>query len=90
MRDEEALAAWLPVIGKALAYLCLAKACDDEPEKFDDVLKKFRFLQGIGLSLDDAAVAAGSSPASVRELLRRHRNKGRNRNGSPKRKARRR
>jgi hypothetical protein len=52
---------WLPVIGKALAYLCLSHAMEREQGKYDDVLAKVKFLQGLGLSRDDAAEAAGSS-----------------------------
>ena len=68
--------AWLPVIGKALAYLCLQEAARKEPDKFDTVLKRVKFLQALGLSRDDAAHAAGSSPASVRVL--HHQTKAKN------------
>jgi hypothetical protein len=61
-------AEWLPVIGKALAYLCLQEAQRKEPAKFDSVLKRVNFLKGLGLSRDDAAMAAGSSAASVRVM----------------------
>jgi hypothetical protein len=66
--DEQAR--WLSVIGKALAYLCLQQAATKEPKKFDSVLKRVEFLEGLGLSRDHAAEAAGSSAASVRELHR--------------------
>jgi hypothetical protein len=59
---------WLPVIGKALAYLCLSQAIEREPEKYDDVLAKVKFLEGLGLSRDKAAEAAGSSAESVRVM----------------------
>ena len=63
---------WLSVIGKALAYLCLSKAMEQEPEKYRrDLLTKVKFLQGLGLSRKDAAEAAGSTEASVSELDRR-------------------
>jgi hypothetical protein len=69
MADEDsAQATWLPVIGKALAYLCLQEAQRKEPEEFDSVLKRVKFLQGLGLSRNDAANAAGSSAASVQVL----------------------
>ena len=67
---KSADAVWLAVIGKALAYLCLQEAQRKEPHKFDTVNKRVEFLEGLGLSLDDAATAAGSSGASVRELRR--------------------
>lgn len=66
--QEDAQATWLPVIGKALAYLCLEQAQGREPEKFDSVLKRVKFLEGLGLSRDHAAEAAGSSAKSVRVL----------------------
>jgi DNA-directed RNA polymerase specialized sigma24 family protein len=71
MADDEstnASQAWLPVIGKALAYLCLQEAQRKEPDKFESVLKKVKFLQDLGLSRDEAAKTAGSSPGSVRVL----------------------
>jgi hypothetical protein len=64
-------AKWLPVIGKALANLCLAKAIDQEPEKYDGLLKRVKFLEGLGLNRADAAQAAGSSAESVGVLTRR-------------------
>jgi len=81
----DASAAWLSVIGKALAYLCLQEAQRNEPEKFDSVLEKVKFLQSLGLSRDDAAHAAGSSPASVRVLHSRGKTKAKN--GSAKKKS---
>lgn len=76
MADKnDAQATWLPVIGKALAYLCLQEAQRKEPEKFDSVLKRVKFLEGLGLSQDHAAEAAGSSAESVRVL--HHHTKGR-------------
>jgi hypothetical protein len=59
---------WLPVIGNALAFLCLDKYSEKHPEKTDTVLKKIKFLEGLGLPQKDAAGAAGSSPNSVRVL----------------------
>lgn len=67
-QDNDAQSTWLPVIAKALAYLCLQEAQRNEPEKFDSVLKRVEFLVGLGLSQDHAAHAAGSSAASVRVL----------------------
>ena len=61
--------AWLAVIGKSLAYLCLSKVMEQAPGKFKrNLLAKVKFLQGLGLSHDDAAEAAGSSAASVSVL----------------------
>ena len=74
--QNDAQDTWLPVIGKALAYLCLQEAQRKEPEKFDSVLKRVKFLEGLGLSRNHAAEAAGSSPASVRVLRRLTKGKG--------------
>jgi hypothetical protein len=71
----DATAVWLPVIGKALAYLCLQEAQKKEPTKFDTVPKRVKFLQGLGLSLAQAAEAAGTTAASVRELRRQTKNR---------------
>jgi len=80
---------WLPIIGKALAYLCLSRAMERDPNKYNDVLTKVKFLQGLGLSRDDAAEAAGSSTQSVRVM--HHRKKSRMaKNDTTKRKRRRR
>ena len=67
-KEDETEATWLPVIGKALANLCLQRAEEKEPQKFDSVLKKVKFLQGLGLSRAEAAKAAGSSAASVQVM----------------------
>jgi len=59
---------WLPVIGNALAFLCLEKYSEKNPDKADNVLKKVRFLKGLGVPEKDAAGAAGSTADSVRVL----------------------
>ena len=64
--SDDAQSKWLPVIAKSLAYLCLRQAKGEEPERFDSVLKRVKFLEGLGLSRDHAASAAGSSAHSVR------------------------
>ena len=85
--EESAEVIWLPVIGKALAYLCM-KAAEKE-EGFDGVLDRVEFLEGLGLPPVDAAVAAGSSKASVDELRRLQRNKKAAKYGKAKKKTRR-
>jgi hypothetical protein len=58
-----------------------------EPAKYDDVLAKVKFLEGLGLSQEDAAGAAGSSAGSVRVM--RHYQRKKAKNGSAKKKGRR-
>jgi hypothetical protein len=91
MADDHSAAEgiWLPVIGKALAYFCLNNALEKHPEKYNTLLKRVRFLKGLGLSQADAAGAAGSSAKSITELTRQaNKKKGRN-DGCAKKKARR-
>jgi hypothetical protein len=72
MPDEKSVQeVWLPVIGNALAFLCLDKFSEKNPEKADNVLKKVRFLEGLGVPAKDAAGAAGSSAESVRVMKSR-------------------
>lgn len=66
--DKSVQEVWLPVIGNALAFLCLDKFSEKNPDKADTVLKKIKFLEGLGLPTKDAAGAAGSTPESVRKL----------------------
>ncbi|WP_213741067.1 hypothetical protein [Bradyrhizobium sp. dw_411] len=66
--DDSTMATWLPVIGNALAFLCLDKYAEKNPDKADSVLKKVKFLEGLGVPTKDAAGAAGSTAASVRVL----------------------
>lgn len=79
----DAFSVWLPVIGKALAYLCLQEARKKDPKKFDTVLKQVKFFEGLGLSRKDAAEAAGSSAESVR-VMHQKRKSARTKNGSAK------
>jgi hypothetical protein len=82
---------WLPVIGRSLAYLCLADAIRHDPEKYKDTLAKVDFLEALGLSQKDAAEAAGSTAESVRVMkfnrLKKH---GKGNKGRKKARARRR
>lgn len=59
---------WFPVIGRSLAYLCLAVAIRHGPEKYKDTLAKVDFLEALGLSHKDAAEAVGSTAESVRVM----------------------
>jgi hypothetical protein len=62
------LETWLPVIGNALAFLCLDKYAEKNPDKVNSVLKKVRFLEGLGVPPKEAAGAAGSTAESVRVM----------------------
>lgn len=80
-KNQESLieATWLPVIGKSLAFLCMKVA--EKDKKFDGVLDRVDFLEGLSLPPADAAQAAGSTKASVDELRRLARNKKARKNG---------
>jgi hypothetical protein len=72
LADEKSIQeTWLPVIGNALAFLCLEKFSEKNPDKTDSVLKKVKFLKGLGVPDKDAAGAAGSTAESVRVLTAR-------------------
>jgi hypothetical protein len=77
---------WLAVIGKSLAFLCLDRARERNPERFKDVLARVEFLQTLGLSEKEAAQAVGTSIQSVRELRRHHGRKKASKNGKAKKK----
>lgn len=79
----DAFAMWLPVIGKALAYLCLQEVQRKDPTKFDTVLKQVQFLENLGLSRKDAAEAAGSTAESVR-VMQHQRKSTRTKRGTAK------
>jgi hypothetical protein len=73
-------AVWLPVIGRALAFLCLKQAQQIRPEDFVNVLDKVKFLTDLGLPEADAAHGAGSNLQSVRVMksaLKRRKARGR-------------
>jgi CRP-like cAMP-binding protein len=70
---ESANEKWLPVIGRALAYLCL-KASQSEQMSIAD---KAHLLEAIGVDRKDVAEMLGTTYASVSELLRLARNKKR-------------
>lgn len=65
---------WIAVIARSLAYLSLRKAQQDNPKEFENVLAKVEFLEGLGLSQEDAAKAVGSTLNSVQVM--RSRKKG--------------
>lgn len=63
----ELLGAWVPVIGRALCYLCLKTAGLLEKGIADQA----ELLEKLGLGNQDIAALTASTPQSVGELLRR-------------------
>lgn len=68
---------WLAVIGRSLAYLSLRQAERERPADFVNVLDKVQFLEGLGLPLEEAAHAAGSTLNSVQVMRSRKKGRGR-------------
>ena len=64
--DDQENREWLAVIGRSLAFLCLAKA--DLRDK--DLATQGKFLESLGLSRKEAAALLGTSRASLSELIR--------------------
>ena len=60
---------WIAVIARSVAYLCLNA---QHPAK-KGIVERADFLEGLGLSLREAAFLLDSSEASIRELRRRAR-----------------
>jgi hypothetical protein len=56
---------WLPVIGRALSYLCMHNA--DMGSK--TIAERARFLEGLGLERKDVAAMLGTTSASITELM---------------------
>lgn len=58
--------AWLAVIGRSLAFLCLAQA----NLRDKDLATQGQFLEALGLPRKEVAILLGTSYASLTELLR--------------------
>jgi hypothetical protein len=72
---------WLAVIGKSLAFLCLAQA--DLRDK--DLATQGRFIENLGMSRKDAAELLGTTYGSLSEMLSRaSKKKGGNRGHTKK------
>ncbi len=65
--NDDSGSAWLAVIGRSLAFLCLAQA--DLRDK--DLATQGRFLETLGMSRKDAAALLGTSYASLTVMLSR-------------------
>jgi hypothetical protein len=67
MADGDQENDWLGIIGRSLAFLCLAEA--DLRDK--DLATQARFLESLGLPRGDSANLLGTSEESLRVLLHR-------------------
>lgn len=72
--SDDSTGVWLPVIGRALAFLCMQHF----PRENGDlsVMEKVKFLESLGIPEAEAAVTAGSNLASVRVMRRREKKRG--------------
>jgi hypothetical protein len=83
--DESAESKWLPVIGRALAYLCMKQ----ETAEHQSVQERAKFLEGLGLSRADAASMLGTTADSLRVMHGRAQRKKKAKRGTAKKKSRR-
>lgn len=72
MKGNEEETDWAAVTARCLAYLCLKNS------RYADksLLEQSQFLEKLGLPIEDRAGVVGSTPASLRELSRQARSKG--------------
>lgn len=63
---------WIAVIGKALALLCMKQELGDA-----QTTDKAIFLHSIGVPNEEITAMLGTTPASVRNMLRKTKNKSR-------------
>lgn len=80
MADDEQI--WMPVIGRALAYLCLRS----EGSENRSMQESAKLLEALGLSRAEAAAMLGTTSASITELHRQARQKKGGRGGKAKKK----
>lgn len=81
MKNVEGEIDWLAVAARCLAYLSLKHSSYDGKS----LLEQARFLENLGLPLEDRARIVGTTAASLRELSRQAKNrKGVRRNGKAK------
>ncbi len=71
---------WQAVIGRALAFLCLAQA--DLRDK--GLAEQTLFLEGLGLTRKEAAAMLGSTAASLTELISKSKKKKGGKGGAKK------
>jgi len=71
---------WQAVIGRALAFICLAQA----DLRDEGLAEQGQFLEGLGLSRKEAASLLGTTANSLTELLRQSRKKKGGKSGSDK------
>ena len=71
MKKDEQEVNWTAVIARCLAYLCLKNSS----YKDQSLLEQAKFLESLGLPLEDRAGVVGSTSASLRELSRQAKTK---------------
>ena len=77
MADEKTSPdAWLQVIAKCLAFLCVQEVTKTDPKRVPDVPAKVKFLEEMGLHRNDAAHIMGTTANSVQTNLRNRERKG--------------
>ncbi len=80
MNEQNGDQPWLGVIGRSLAFLCLAQA--DLRDK--DLASQAKFLEGLGLPRTDAAHLLGTTVASLGVLISISKRKKRNKHANKK------
>ena len=80
MIKEDDEAQWLGVIGRSLAFLCLAQA--DLRDK--NLATQATFLEGLGMKRQDVATLLGANPKTLYEVLSRARKPKRGKNAKNK------
>ena len=80
MKDNDEEVNWSAVIARCLAYLCLKNSSYNDKS----LLEQSRFLEKLGLPLEDRAGVVGTTAASLRELSRQEKIKKGTRSGKAK------
>ena len=82
MKNSDQEVNWSAVTARCLAYLCLKNSTSGDKS----LLEQAKFLEKLGLPIEDRAGIVGSTAASLRELSRRAKTKkGTKGNGKAKR-----
>lgn len=82
MKNSDPDVNWSAVTARCLAFLCLKKSTSGDKS----LLEQAKFLENLGLPIEDRAGVLGSTAASLRELSRQAKaKKGTKGNGKAKR-----